>query len=590
MSASTDAAQASRLSYGLWLLPALLFVLCVLPYSLAYLKYHPDERHYTDAALEMLQSGDYLTPRTQTGELRFKKPILTYWLIAGSYHLFGVSPLSSRIPFVLLGAAIIGLTYRLGLKVLHSREAAWLATLIVAVHPTLVIASSQSIPDVVLSISLLMGLLGFCELFMDRRQSATSYWLAYGGLGLGVLAKGIPAVAFAAIALGASLWFGEWSDRQRRWKHSLALTMTAIGTAAWFLLVYWQHGDVMLDEFLHDQVLDRGHRVWWQPLIHLPQVLGMAVVSFLPWTAWFLFPGRKMKDCLTATPSACARRVGNDEDAHADGAGVKQARETRGLLMLWVWSGAYLLLASGVDFINLRYQVVVIPALSILLASRLMALPAALLELGLRRQARLMTGALVVTLGVCFALVAALSGVSWSLMAFVTGTLAWVIWAWHVIPRCGSQSVGLCGAISMMLLLPCGYFGMEAACPPTIEEQVDRKFSAKSLEHQTLWVVGEPVYASRLRVVSSGKLSVKFLPGNDLAPIAADTEASLILFAARTWPTDISRQFEVIQVLPILDVTFPQLFRATFRGDLPEYLGQSQRWAYLAVRRVNGNR
>lgn len=248
------------------------------------------------------------------------------------------------------------------------------------------------------------------------------------------------------------------------------------------------------------------------------------------------------------------------------------------------------LLASGVDFINLRYQVVVIPALSILLASRLMALPAALLELGLRRQARLMTGALVVTLGVCFALVAALSGVSWSLMAFVTGTLAWVIWAWHVIPRCGSQSVGLCGAISMMLLLPCGYFGMEAACPPTIEEQVDRKFSAKSLEHQTLWVVGEPVYASRLRVVSSGKLSVKFLPGNDLAPIAADTEASLILFAARTWPTDISRQFEVIQVLPILDVTFPQLFRATFRGDLPEYLGQSQRWAYLAVRRVNGNR
>ena len=82
-----------------WLL--ICFVLVWAPHTYRYVKHHPDERHYTDAAVAMVQSGDYLTPRTADGGLRLKKPILTYWLVATSYRVLGISPLTSRLPFPL---------------------------------------------------------------------------------------------------------------------------------------------------------------------------------------------------------------------------------------------------------------------------------------------------------------------------------------------------------------------------------------------------------------------------------------------------------------------------------------------------------
>ena len=54
-----------------WLL--ICFVLVWVPHTYRYVKHHPDERHYTDAAVAMVQSGDYLTPRTADGGLRLNR-------------------------------------------------------------------------------------------------------------------------------------------------------------------------------------------------------------------------------------------------------------------------------------------------------------------------------------------------------------------------------------------------------------------------------------------------------------------------------------------------------------------------------------
>src|SRR5205807_7375315 len=45
-----------------------------------------DEGSNAEAAREMVQSGDWLTP-TLNGAPRFAKPILIYWLIACSYQI-----------------------------------------------------------------------------------------------------------------------------------------------------------------------------------------------------------------------------------------------------------------------------------------------------------------------------------------------------------------------------------------------------------------------------------------------------------------------------------------------------------------------
>jgi 4-amino-4-deoxy-L-arabinose transferase-like glycosyltransferase len=88
----------------------LLFGVGLWPFSASFVAHHPDERHYTDAALWMLRNGDFLIPHCADGSLRFEKPILTYWVIAASYAVFGISPLSSRLPFLLAGCGVLWLT------------------------------------------------------------------------------------------------------------------------------------------------------------------------------------------------------------------------------------------------------------------------------------------------------------------------------------------------------------------------------------------------------------------------------------------------------------------------------------------------
>lgn len=546
-----------------WWLPALMFVVCVLPYSFTYLKHHPDERHYTDAALEMVRTGDYLTPRTQYGELRFKKPILTYWIVAGSHHVFGVSPLSSRLPFVLMGAAIIGLTYCLGLKVLQQRSGAWLAALIVAFHPTLILASSQSIPDIVLSLTILLSMLGFCDLFARRQASFMSYLLAYGGIGLAILAKGIPGAAFGLVAVAVSVWFGTWGDRSQRVKHGLALFLACLGTGVWFVLVYWRHGDAMIDEFFRDQVIARSSPQWWRPLIQLPQVFGLAIVSYLPWTGWLWIGGR---------PSWRATS--------------EQVRQNRGLQFLGIWSLVFLLLASCVDLVILRYQVVVTPALSVVLAARLLSLQTTLVEAGFRRQARLMTGTLGIALGACVVFVAALSDVSWSLITFVLLAASWTIWAWRTIPSRQWRAAGLVSTVSVGLLMPCGYFAIGAMSLPTFEELVSREVQEAKLEQETLLVVGRSVYTSRLRIFSQDAMLVRSLRDSEFETLQSDgyADANAMLFVAHAVPPEVASQFTLIAIPHGLDVKLPALYQSLRQGNLRKYLTSCQRSAYLAVR------
>ena len=47
---------------------------------------------FAEAARQMVETGNWITPYFN-GETRFDKPPLIYWLMAISYHLFGIVPL-----------------------------------------------------------------------------------------------------------------------------------------------------------------------------------------------------------------------------------------------------------------------------------------------------------------------------------------------------------------------------------------------------------------------------------------------------------------------------------------------------------------
>ena len=278
-------AQPSAVISNPWLL-LLLFCGLIGPFALDFHMHYPDEIYYRDAAVKMLQTGDYLTTYLGSGELRFKKPILTYWAVLAGFKLFGVHAFGSRFFFLLAGAATVGLTYLLGKTVFGDRRIAGTAALISASNPILIFAATRSIPDVLLVLTMTGSALGFAGILRDGEQAKKKFlWLLYLGLGFAFEVKGLPAVALGGIGI-LYLLFNPW--KRISWKKLFylpALILALCIALFWFVAMWKLHGPVFLASFLEDQV---GTRVTSRVLLVLQNgtVASLLLVGiFLPWVA-----------------------------------------------------------------------------------------------------------------------------------------------------------------------------------------------------------------------------------------------------------------------------------------------------------------
>ena len=65
-----------------------------------------NEAFYVETPRQMVLTGDYVTPMFNGAE-RLNKPVLSYWIVAGLYHLFGISVGVERIAIAIAGLAIV---------------------------------------------------------------------------------------------------------------------------------------------------------------------------------------------------------------------------------------------------------------------------------------------------------------------------------------------------------------------------------------------------------------------------------------------------------------------------------------------------
>ena len=95
---------------GAWIA---LFAAALLVYLIALGSYPiaDDESKYAEAPREMLELGDWLTPRYDY--VRYlSKPPLGFWIGAAVYRVFGVNEFSARLPVALAGVAALALRRR----------------------------------------------------------------------------------------------------------------------------------------------------------------------------------------------------------------------------------------------------------------------------------------------------------------------------------------------------------------------------------------------------------------------------------------------------------------------------------------------
>src|SRR5262249_16712480 len=114
-----------------------------------------DEGLYVTCARQMAAKGDLITPQLNArlpdrpGETTipfYEKPILVYWLAAGSLRVFGASELAARLP-VALAAIITTWAVLLAGTQWFGRRAGTIAATVYAACPMTVLDAREITPD-----------------------------------------------------------------------------------------------------------------------------------------------------------------------------------------------------------------------------------------------------------------------------------------------------------------------------------------------------------------------------------------------------------------------------------------------------------
>lgn len=273
--------MGSRLKIGHVIL---IFALTALPFAATYALYYPDERHYTDGAMLMLQHGHWFTPENADGTPRFEKPPLAYWAVAASWLLSGVSTLTARLPFLVAGCGTLLLTFRIAKRMTGDEATAVLAAVILAAHPQFFLGSIRSMPDALLTFFITLSGIGFLRLIVWEERTNGAFWMAYGGAAGAALSKGMLGVCMVGFA-----WAFAFSAR-RDWRdvariiHWPSVAMAVAATFGWVGYIVATHGTVAWFTFFGDQVTDNLDGYFWSPVWRAPLFALILTVNFLPWS------------------------------------------------------------------------------------------------------------------------------------------------------------------------------------------------------------------------------------------------------------------------------------------------------------------
>ena len=131
----------------------------------------PDEGRYSNIALEMVHSGDWLTPKRHPEHTHFAKPPLTYWAIAASVSVFGEHEAALRLPNALSLVATVCLLILLGRRLVPT--APWLPGLIFATSLVPFAAGNLINTDYLLTAFETLAVYGFVRLWQagDAREA-----------------------------------------------------------------------------------------------------------------------------------------------------------------------------------------------------------------------------------------------------------------------------------------------------------------------------------------------------------------------------------------------------------------------------------
>jgi len=308
----------------------------------------PDEGLHASIAQEMVEQGDWITPRFQ-GEAFLDKPILFTWAQAVSLKLFGMNASAVRLPGLLFGLAAMITTGIVGWRI-FGPTAGFFAAMLYGTMVLPTVLTQLPVHDVALIPFASLAILFFWEADRAAGFGRKAILTVVIGVLLGVtcLTKGLVGVGLVGVAYGSYLLVTRSLTVEACVRGVVALSIAALTALPWYLAM-----EVRIPGYLHYYFVERhllglatesqrhsGEPVWY----YLPILLAGA----LPWGVYL--------------PVAI-------RDWWAQRNSVEKPSTDGGTTLLWCWLIACTILLSAAGSKLVTYIWPVLPPIAVLAAS-----------------------------------------------------------------------------------------------------------------------------------------------------------------------------------------------------------------------------
>ena len=272
----------------------------------------PVESNYALTAMEMLQSGDYVSPRI-FGNYWYDKPVLFYWELMAAFSLFGTTEFAARFFPSVFGLVGVVMAYAFASR-LYDRKTGFVAALVLVTSLEYFYLSHAVITDMTLFVFFSATLMLFYLAYSENRPRL--YYGAYVCAALAVLTKGpVGFILPGLIIVLFLLWRRDFKSIFLHIKLFSGLLLFFVIAGLWYVPMYVMHGGDFISQFIGVHNVLRAtvsehprDDVWYYYLVVL-------LLGFFPWVFTLPLavkkykPLNKLKACLRAGGVAGLRRT-----------------------------------------------------------------------------------------------------------------------------------------------------------------------------------------------------------------------------------------------------------------------------------------
>ncbi len=280
-----------RWTFARWSVAGLLVAILFLAGTTTMPLLDRDEPRFAEATREMRERGDLVVP-TFNGAPRYDKPPLIYWMQWASVGYLGESEAAVRLPSVLCTALAAMLLVLWGRRAAGD-DVGWMAGAVFATTLQVAVHGRMAAADMALVLCVTAASWAAWEMDRPERTSPVWWWIFWGGLGLGFLAKG-PVAWIPVSVLGFKRRTDDAGTHRSRWTILGGPALTLAIIAVWGVPALLETRGEFLRVGLGRHVIERslgnldGHGAGSVAayMLRLPYFALTIWPSFFPWSVW----------------------------------------------------------------------------------------------------------------------------------------------------------------------------------------------------------------------------------------------------------------------------------------------------------------